>query len=1113
MHLTPIGSQGIDVDVYIRAFEAAWDSGEPDDLGAFLPEDGDPLRDKVLVEIVRVDLELRWTRGRPRPLADYQSSFPQLFRDRVSLSEVAFEEYRLRRLRGEDVTPNEYAIRYGAEVESWPALTQDEASECSDRASRTWIFSRPPGSRAAPLLRANPARADSASGPESEQPRRSKTIPWERTDESPERNKRVVKRDRPDRRTGKSRVLARLPTVGSEFIGFQLLAELGAGSFGRVYLASQEDLADRHVVLKIAPHLFDEPQTLAQLQHNHIVPIYSVHERDDFQAVCMPFLGTTTLADVVADLKVRAAMPDSGSYIFELINTRSLATANVRRFLNPETGTAGRTGLGPPPAPANYVDKILWLAVRIADGLAHAHSRGILHRDLKPANILLTDDGQPMLLDFNLSEDTKRDPTMAPARVGGTLRYMAPEQLVAIKKGILIGDQRSDLYSFGLILHELLTGHHPDYLRFGPIPVWLHDRRTECIGPPEVRRWNKAVSPGTESIVRHCLEPDPSRRYQTAHELHEDLRRQAEHLPLRFAAEPSLRESARKWTRRHPRLISSTVVGAFAALLLITLGSIYFLRVSGLNHERIAQQLERARTDAVFAHHRLHNDLKTIEFLLGSDVPGSENEQRQEGMALARTAIDRYEVLGPRDWQAASRLSKLTPEQRKQVLDDMGEILLLLAGAIAPAIDGDFALRLNDLASGCYPANAVPRAVLTQRIAIARSASRNDIADRLLSVADKAPATSPRDRYLLLLTEYRQRGRLPEALPWLTEASRQQKDNCSVWLVLGNCYAALGNRNDAIACYDMAIPLWPEGHWTWHYRGLACLEEGDDLSALRAFDEVIRLRPEFMQAYFNRALAKYHLQDLAGARADLTVMLAGPKPPLRAFFLRAKVHAKQGDTLGARRDQEDGMRGEPLDECDLTARGLVRQRRDPRGALADYELALKRNPRYIAALQNKANVLAEDLGQTEAAVAALDMLLGLRPTYVPAIAGRGVLLARLGHRDRALADARDALPRDKKPFNTYQVAGIFALTSRQNPDDRREAMSLLESALNQGFGLDLIDKDRDLDPIRDQPEFQRLVDRARARKSNTASSSARKHAAVKSLDRPAKRPGGDGTSG
>ena len=169
----------------------------------------------------------------------------------------------------------------------------------------------------------------------------------------------------------------------------------------------------------------------------------------------------------------------------------------------------------------------------------------------------------------------------------------------------------------------------------------------------------------------------------------------------------------------------------------------------------------------------------------------------------------------------------------------------------------------------------------------------------------------------------------------------------------------------------------------------------------------------------------------------------------------------------------------------MTARGLARQPRDPKGALADYQSALKINPRYRAALQNKANVLAEVLNQTDLACATLDQLLLLYPNSVPARTGRGVLHARLGHREAAHADAQESLRQDSKPFNVYQAAGIYALTSRQNPGDRKEAFRLLGSALNQGFGLDLIDRDRDLDPIRDEPEFRAMVEAARARRARS----------------------------
>jgi eukaryotic-like serine/threonine-protein kinase len=188
---------------------------------------------------------------------------------------------------------------------------------------------------------------------------------------------------------------------------------------------------------------------------------------------------------------------------------------------------------------------------------------------------------------------------------------------------------------------------------------------------------------------------------------------------------------------------------------------------------------------------------------------------------------------------------------------------------------------------------------------------------------------------------------------------------------------------------------------------------------------------------------------------------------------------KQGDREGSLQDRERSLRGEPRDERDWTARGMERQPRDPQGVLADYQGALKLDPRCLTALQDVANVLGENLRRTEDAIATL---LGFWSHYVPARARRGVSHGRLGHREAAHADAREALLRDGSPLNTYQVASIYALTSRQNPDDRYEALRLLSSALRRGFDSELLDRDHDLDAIRADPEFDRLIEATRAQR-------------------------------
>jgi tetratricopeptide (TPR) repeat protein len=154
---------------------------------------------------------------------------------------------------------------------------------------------------------------------------------------------------------------------------------------------------------------------------------------------------------------------------------------------------------------------------------------------------------------------------------------------------------------------------------------------------------------------------------------------------------------------------------------------------------------------------------------------------------------------------------------------------------------------------------------------------------------------------------------------------------------------------------------------------------------------------------------------------------------------------------------------------------------DPKAALDDVEQALRLNPTSALGLQLKAHILAERLNRGPDAIPVLDRAVELYPDYVPARAGRGVLLARIGDRAAAIADAEEALLRDTKGPNLYQVACIYALTSRTEPADRVKALQLLRAALRTRFGLDLVDTDSDLDPIRKDPAFQRVVADAKAK--------------------------------
>src|SRR5262249_41924650 len=224
---------------------------------------------------------------------------------------------------------------------------------------------------------------------------------------------------------------------------------------------------------------------------------------------------------------------------------------------------------------------------------------------------------------------------------------------------------------------------------------------------------------------------DPRRRYQTAAELRDDLQRQLEHRPLQFAAEPSLGERARKWARRHPRLTSSTGVGAIAALLMLVLASALLLRLHHLARRQAEQEAQRTSLEAAAALQQLREGLKTAEILLGSNLPDVEREQLDEGTALGHTILQHYGVLDNSSWPERPLARALQPEQKEELRQDLGELLLLLAKGAARQARIEEALRLNALAEGCFFAGTVPPALWRQRAELVRQAGNAEEAQRL----------------------------------------------------------------------------------------------------------------------------------------------------------------------------------------------------------------------------------------------------------------------------------------------------------------------------------------------------------------------------------------------
>jgi len=881
--------------------------------------------------------------------------------------------------------------------------------------------------------------------------------------------------------SGESPTLAKvgdLPDAVAREIGFEIVAVLGRGGYGIVYLARQLDVGHRLVVIKYTAQASRESQVLAALQHPNIMPVWSVHERDGYRVFCMPMHGACTLADVLKQINRDHSLPATGAGFLEISRARiserdwpgELAVVTSLESQEAEIDERELQQL----ATTSYIDAVVNNMGKLADALRHVHRRRVIHLDIKPANILVTREGEFMILDFGLAHLERLALT---AEACGTVRYMAPEQLEHFLQSLpFVPTPMMDIYALGLVFFELLTGVHPFAESMGPgqsKSEWLAARSGE---PPSVRDYNPAVPRDIDAIVRTMLQPDPAWRYRSAEDVRGDLQRFREHRPLLIAPNGTPADRIRRFRRRHP-----VFAVAFAASLLAVFAIGGFLVA-------IDQQKKSSASSAAAVKER-HSKETAEADLLARGLLEADDDLRigatsadsadQRNRAIERIAAwhEKYETGSNTRWREHPRMVRLDRERQNRVRDALFEYAMLAAlaehrdGLSRPADEARKSYELgwewNRRAMEIAADDGIPRVAWHHACELADLTGRPKP-----ELPDRAFAASPAELYLAAhLDLLHERYELARAS--LVTLIRRESTHIAGHESLGFVLQTLGEYAGASEHYQVAKSLSGNAVHALHCRGRLMLYRQRYDDSLEEFSQALSIEPRRGDLYLERAYVQYAMGRIREAFDDIDAGEARGGSAFQAKCLRVMLldSTNRKNEADAERAKLDAMR--PATSRDFISRAMQRAKARPAEAVCDLREATRINPTSAHAWRALGSLLTQIPAHHPEAIEALRNALRFSPCAVDLKLLLAIEYARASKFDLALITVHELKP--DHSAHAYTLACVHALCARDEPG-RKHAVRLLLHSIQMGFtNVAHIEADPDLIGIRDRPEVQKAL--------------------------------------
>jgi tetratricopeptide (TPR) repeat protein len=898
---------------------------------------------------------------------------------------------------------------------------------------------------------------------------------------------------------------------------FCILREIGRGGMGIVYEAEQISLG-RRVALKVLPfaaaldpkqlqRFKNEAQAAAQLHHTNIVPVFGVGCERGVHYYAMQFIEGQTLAAVITELRQHNGIePRDPNHLLSEV-AQELASGRLAPAKRREGALEDRPDREEPTGPyhaatappyrastsqqpdstlpaaalsgegsiksAAYFRTVANLGLQAADALEHAHQLGVVHRDIKPANLLVDVRGNLWITDFGLAHFQSNPGLTLSGDLVGTLRYMSPEQ--ALAKRVLI-DQRTDIYSLGVTLYELLTleqafsGRDREELL----------RQIAFEEPRSPRRLNKPIPAELETIVLKAMEKNPAERYATAQELADDLRRYLEDKPI-HAKRPTLAQRAIKWGRRHRPAVWAAVVLLVAAMF----GSVVATLVIARERDVAQANLEQANKNLRLAFLILDNLCKTLE---GKGFWNEAIDARKEFIQLNPGIGAAYFHLGLAFYRQGTLDEAIAALREAARLEPNFAVAHLLLGdalvdkgALDEAIaaytkathlnpnnwGGHDSLGLGiGMVGGVAAAHNRLGLVLQKKAALNEAITAFQEAVRLdpnlacfrcnlaLAFADKgdhgeASAVCKEalermpdnaDLHNTLAIVLWKKGATDEAITAYKQAVRLKEDNAVCRYDLLAFLVQKGLLDEAIAANKDALRIKPQDASLYDQLGVALYKKGADEEALSAAGEAIRLKPSnpYYHAYLGAILLDMGALDKAIAAFRKAIRIQ----PENAFAYSELGYAlvEKGFLDEALDAHKEGLRLKPNNASFHNLVGITYLRRDELNeAVASFRESTRLQPDGPKAFVNLSQALLAKRALSEAEKILQKVAVLLQKEDNPR--QRAIYLTRLAELHRDTARPREAEKELRQAQNILEESAATSPKDRDVPDRLAEILS------------------------------------------------------------------------